>query len=693
MSVTGAGEVRKPSIYRPPILFLRSLALIIFDVILAYGSMLGAVRWRYDFLNKPIVLNIDHRAALITSLAALFVWILMRQDRAIWRFTSLNDFKRLFAGVLIVTLISPMVLFLFFDRAVHFPRSAPFISGAVFMGLILISRLLVLIILNGDVRALFRRSSRASTNAILIGPASELHDYLKAKTREKSPMNFNPVGLIETSGQYKGRSIRSIPVLGGTQDIERIYDDISGRQEGPMQLISVDLHPNPKDTASLIKIAADIGAPLARNTSEMGGKLNAFEASDLIGREMRHLDISPVRDMFQGKNVLVTGAGGSIGSELSEQIMALGPKCLALLDNSEFNLYTLENNLAPHKDVQTKALFKTYICDVTDAAHMSEIFDHERPEIVLHAAALKHVPLGEKNPIETLRTNVLGTQVTLDMCEAYGVKHFILISTDKAVEPANIMGASKRIVEMLTLARQALVPTMQAAAVRFGNVLASRGSVVNLFEEQILRGGPVTVTHPDVDRYFMSVEEASALVLQAATIGSQNVGDGKNNAQSNIYVLEMGEPVNIARLARQLIRLRGKVPDLDVEVRFTGLRPGEKLTEQLTHKEENLTPTRIDGVQRFTGAIVDPNSVMRRVKKLLAALERRDRPMIVKALRELLPDYNPNGAFTYVQDQASMASSGRAFAQTSSGTTINALSSSSELATNPPSNPSSGQQN
>jgi len=641
----GADGQRKPKIYRPPILFLRSLALILFDVVLAYGAMLCAVRWRYDFLNKPIPNNVDHRAAILAGLTTLCVWILMRQDRAIWRFTSLNDFRRLFVGVLIVTLIVPMVLFLFFDRAVHFPRSAPFASAALFMLLIIASRLLALIVMNGDFRALFRRSSRSGTSAILIGPAHELDFYLKAKTREKAGMNFNPIGLIETSGQHKGRSIRAVPVLGNIQDLERIYDDIAGRQEGPMQLISVDTSPSRKDTAKLIKIAADIGAPLARNTFEMGGKLSAFEAADLIGREMRYLDIDPVRKMIQGRKVLITGAGGSIGSELSEQVMALGPKRLSLLDSSEFNLYTLENTLAPHKDTETKARFKTYICDVTHAAHMSEVFEHERPEIVLHAAALKHVPLGENNPIETLRTNVLGTQVTLDMCEAFGVEHFILISTDKAVEPANIMGASKRIVEILTMARQALVPTMQAAAVRFGNVLASNGSVVNLFEEQIARGGPVTVTHRDVDRYFMSVEEASALVLQAAALG-QGVAKEHGAASSNIYVLEMGEPVNIARLARQLIRLRGKVPDLDIEVRFTGLRPGEKLTERLTHNEENLTPTAIDGVRKFTGDIVDPNSVMRRIQKLLTALESRDRAAIRKALKALLPDYEPNGAFT-----------------------------------------------
>ena len=634
---------RKPKIYRPPVLFLRSLALILFDVCLAYCSMLGAVRWRYDFLNKPIPFNVDHRAALIAGLATLAVWVLMRQDRAIWRFTSLNDFRRLFAGVLIVALIAPLVLFLFFDRALHFPRSAPLISAAVFMLLITASRLFVLIVMNGDFRALFRRSSRAKTNAILIGHAHEIDFYLKAKAREKMGMNFNPVGLIETSGQHKGRSIRAVPVLGNLQDLERIYDDIAGRQEGPMQLISVDTNPDRKDTAKLIKIAADIGAPLARNTFEMGGKLSAFEAADLIGREMRHLDLAPVRKMIQGRKVLITGAGGSIGSELSEQVMALSPGRLSLLDSSEFNLYTLEHTLAPHRDPETKDLFRTYICDVTDAKHMAEIFDHEQPDIVLHAAALKHVPLGEKNPIETLRTNVLGTQVTLDMCEAFGVKHFILISTDKAVDPANIMGASKRIVEMLTMARQALVPSMQAAAVRFGNVLSSRGSVVNLFEEQIARGGPVTVTHREVDRYFMSVEEASALVLQAAALGADTAKE-QASASSNIYVLEMGEPVNIARLARQLIRLRGKVPDLDIEVRFIGLRPGEKLTERLVYNEESLTATPIDGVQRFTGEMTDPNSVMRRINKLLSAIDRRDRPDIRKSLKALLPDFKPNGA-------------------------------------------------
>ena len=639
--------------------FFRSLLLIAFDVALSYGAMLGAVRWRHDFLNKPIIADIDQRAAMIMALTTLLIWIIMRNDRAIWRFMSIYDFRRLFMGAFFVTLCVPLILFLFFNRGENFPRSAPFIAGIVFVSAIIITRLSMLIMLNGDFRALFRQSLGGSKKAILIGPAIELDAYLKTKMRSKEKMHFNPVGLIETSGQYQGRSIRSVPVFGDMSDIKPLYQDITKGEDRDVQLISVDPYPDHKDTAALIKIATELGAPLARNTLDMGGMLNKFEAADLIGRDIRHLDISPVKTMFEGRKVLITGAGGSIGSELSQQIMALQPSQLSLLDNSEFNLYTLENRLALHQDELSDISLRSYICDVTDAQHMSEIFDKDRPDIVLHAAALKHVPLGERNPIKTLRTNILGTSVTLDMCEAFNVAHFVLISTDKAVEPINIMGASKRIVEMLTLARQALVPTMQAAAVRFGNVLASRGSVVNLFEEQIIRGGPVTVTDPNVNRYFMSVEEASALVLQAAAMGAPSMGappmgapSGQNLKQndkggSNIYVLEMGEPVNIARLARQLIRLRGKVPDVDIEVRFTGLRAGEKISERLVHNQEKLTQTAIDGVLHFTDDMQDPYKIMRDIQKLLRALDRRARTDICAALKQLLPDFQPDGALDH----------------------------------------------
>ena len=619
--------------------FSKSLGLILFDAALSGLTMLGAVRWRYDFLNKPIEGDIDHKAAWIAFLSAFLVWGLMRQDRAMWRFPSLFDFKKLLLGVFIVAFLVPLILFFFFDRALHFPRSAPLIASAFFFAMIVLSRLLTMMVMNGDFRALVRSPSGTGQKALLIGPAPELYNYLRDRSRRSEGVGFNPVGLITTSDNYKGRSIRSVPVLGGMADLKRIYTDIAQRS-GALQLISVDQKPARSQMAALLKIAAELNAPLARNTADMGDKISAFEAADLIGRDIQSLDIKPVKELIAGKRVLVTGAGGSIGSELVEQIIPLGPQRLIMVDQSEYNIFQLEHRMRAIDPEGSLTERVSYIADVTHQPRVKEIFKTERPDIVLHAAAMKHVPLGEVNPLETLRTNVTGTKIILEACKAFKVSNFILISTDKAVNPANIMGASKRIVEMLMLSFQSQAPKLQAAAVRFGNVLASRGSVVNLFEEQIAAGGPVTVTHPDVNRYFMMIEEASALVLQAAALAAQE----DKSAHGDIYVLEMGEPVNISALARQLIRLRGKKPGIDIAVEYTGLRPGEKLTETLTHADEDLTPTPIAGVLRFKGDTPQSSKTLSHVDALIAAINKRDKKAVRKALKALLPDYKPNGA-------------------------------------------------
>lgn len=626
----------------------RSFRLIGMDVLFALASMMMVIRWRYDFTNEPILSNIDHKAAYIAAAATLITWVLLRQDRAIWRFTTLDDFKKIFVGIGIVALTVPLILYFFFDRGAHFPRSAPPLFAALFFGLIVVSRLVAMLLQNGDFRALFRARSTYGQDALLVGPAPHLYNYLMDRARKgglskHQHMGFNPVGLIETSGLYEGRTIRSVPVLGGPDNLREIYLKTTGRQDKPLQIIAVDPTPDRRVTAKLVKIAAELGAPLSRRSTDPNQGLSAFEASDLIGRDMRVLDLAPVKEMFAGRRVLVTGAGGSIGSELSKQIAQLNPAKLILVDHSEFHLYSLEKSLAPFQKLDGSSCWKTFIGDIRNAPRMREIFAVERPEIVLHAAALKHVPLGQKNPLEVLRTNVMGTSNVLDMCEAYGVEHFILISTDKAVAPVNMMGASKRIVEMMTLARQAATPGLQASCVRFGNVLASNGSVVNLFEEQIAMGGPVTVTHREVDRYFMMLEEAAALVLQSAALGSdrRNASKTGHDASGCIYVLEMGEPVNIGRLARQLIRLRGKVPDVDIEVRYTGLRPGEKLTEVLSYEDEDLVPTGVDGIQLYNRAVLDPASVLNRTKRLIRALNTRDRAAIRKSIAQLVPGYDP----------------------------------------------------
>ncbi|MEL6686473.1 MAG: polysaccharide biosynthesis protein [Pseudomonadota bacterium] len=612
------------------------ICVILFDAFLAALAMFAAVRLRYDYLGLEIFEFIDVRSAIVTGLVAAVVWTVMRQDRLIWRFTSLADFRRLFMGVIIVMATVPLVMFFGVDRGELFPRAAPLIAGGLLVVGLILSRLIVMVIQNGDVRALYRAPSGYQHDAVLVGSASHLHDYLRDHYRKKGSVGFNPIALLETSGQYKGRVIRSVPVLGTAWDLDSVYPLLASRRDQPLHILSLDPNPDHRLAHHLIKTASEMGAPLSRSSADPADGLTRFEAADLIGREPRELDMSPVSEFVSGRRVLVTGAGGSIGSELSEQIARLAPSRLALVDNSELNLFQLERKLAPMQPSGQSAPWRTYLADVCNRGRMAEIFSAERPEIVLHAAALKHVPSGERNPVETLRTNVLGTHVTLDMCEVYGVSHFVLISTDKAVDPVNVMGASKRVVELLTLARQSQIPTMQASAVRFGNVLASTGSVVTLFEQQIAEGGPVTVTHEDMNRFFMTVQEASSLVLQAA---AQSATQEDNAA--NIYVLEMGEPVNIARLARSLIRLRGKVPDEDIEIRYTGLRPGEKLSERLTHSEEMLTPTSVSGVSQFDAYVGDPADVLRKVDALLSAIERRDREKIRKALTGLLKGFVP----------------------------------------------------
>ena len=626
----------------------RSFGLIGIDVVFALASMMMVVRWRHDWANERVLGNIDHKSAYIAGAATLLVWVILRQDRAIWRFTTLDDFRRISAGIAAVAMIVPLVLLFFFDRADHFPRTAPFLFAAMFFGLIIVSRVISMLLQNGDFRALFRARSTYGQDALLVGPAPHLYNYLIDRARKggagkNQHMGFNPVGLIETSGLYEGRTIRSVPVLGGPDALREIYLKTTGRQDKPLQIIAVDPSPDRRVIARLVKVAAELGAPLSRRSLDLNQGLTTFEAADLIGRDMRVLDLAPVKEMFEDRVVLITGAGGSIGSELSKQIAQLNPSKLILVDHSEFHLYNLEKMLMAFHQGEEKPCWNTFIGDVRNAPRMREIFAVQRPEIVLHAAALKHVPLGQKNPLEVLRTNVMGTSNVLDMCAAYDVAHFILISTDKAVAPVNMMGASKRIVEMMTLARQAALPGLQASCVRFGNVLASNGSVVNLFEEQIAMGGPVTVTHPEVDRYFMMLEEAAALVLQSAALGSKRREASKTGHDESgcIYVLEMGEPVNIGRLARQLIRLRGKVPDVDIEVRYTGLRPGEKLTEVLSYDDEDLAPTEVDGIQLYNRAVLDPASVLNRTKSLIRALNTRDRVAIRKSIAQLVPGYDP----------------------------------------------------
>ncbi len=617
--------------------WLTTALLTLYDSVLGGACMYGVMRLRYMYEGKFAPHHIDIKAAVIFAIACLFVWVFTRANKAVWRFMSFDDVRALLSAVVIASLLTPVTLFLFFERAKDFPRSAPFLTGIFFLFMLILSRALVQFYRNGDIRSLFRASVADRPPAVLIGRSKTLNSYIRDENQKKHDYTYNVRGLIETEGGHKGRSIRGIPVIGNLGDIRGVVANIERLHGAKPTLILVETNTNRKRAGEIVKLASEIGASLVRMNPGRHNELTPFEAADLIGRKAKKLDMTPVQRLIEGKNVLITGAGGTIGSELVQQIAAFGPKHLTLIDGSEMNLYSIDQALRGGDGLS----YSTYLGNVRDQSHMDEIFAKEQPQVILHAAALKHVPLMETNPIEAVLTNVGGTKTIINMAIKHKAESFTLISTDKAVSPSNIMGASKRIAEMLTMAAAINKADISASAVRFGNVLASNGSVVPLFERQIENGGPVTVTDKDATRFFMTTEEAAALVLQAAALNG-----GQRKEVSAIYVLDMGEPVNITNLAKQLIRLRGFVPDRDVKIEFTGLRPGEKLTEELTGEEENLETTYVKGIFRFTGVVKDPSSVERRVTKLLKAAQDRDREGVKKALKTLVPEFEPNGGLS-----------------------------------------------
>jgi O-antigen biosynthesis protein WbqV len=371
--------------------------------------------------------------------------------------------------------------------------------------------------------------------------------------------------------------------------------------------------------------------------------LRPVSIEELLDRPQVPLDRDGMARLVQGRRVLVTGAGGTIGGELSRQVAALGPASLTLLDHGEYLLYEIELELRErHPEVPKRAV----LCDVRDEARVRRLFEELRPELVFHAAALKHVPMVENDPLEGLLTNALGTRIVADAARAAGAAAMVFISTDKAVNPTSVMGASKRLAEMYCQALDVQGRSgagMRLVTVRFGNVLGSTGSVVPLFRRQLERGGPLTVTHPDMRRYFMTVREAVGLVLQASVVGTEGEALPELR-EGGIFVLDMGDPVKIVDLARRMVRLAGLRPDLDVEIRFTGLRPGEKLYEELFHGQEPPRATRFAGLLMATPRTADAALVGRAIDEIAAAARRGDGAAALAQLGRLVPEFDHNPA-------------------------------------------------
>jgi FlaA1/EpsC-like NDP-sugar epimerase len=491
-----------------------------------------------------------------------------RVYRQVWRFIGLPELRQLAWGVLLGSLVLGATIFMM--RYSSVPRSVLFLHP------------LLCLLLLGAVRAAWRtlaeRQTALSISArplLIVGSLQDASDALRAL---KGSAQWLPVGIISPVAAEMGRSIQNIPVLGATDAIARI-----ARATGAgTALVASPAGSNVRRDVLLASTESGLSfltmpRPDEWLRTESTGP-RKIELDDLLGREPVALDVQGLADLFSGQTVLVTGAGGSIGSELCRQIARFGVARLICVDISEFAIYRLEQEL---REAHAQMQGEYYTANVREADRLGAIMARHRPSVVFHAAAYKHVPLMEEhNEIEAVRTNVLGTLHCARAAGAAGVRRFVLISTDKAVNPANVMGASKRMAELAVQSVAGDYPGTEFVSVRFGNVLGSSGSVVPLFAEQIARGGPVTVTHPDIVRYFMTIPEAAQLVLQAGLMGRSG----------QIYVLDMGQPVRIVELARMLIRLSGKT-EQEIPIAFTGLRPGEKLYEELLADDETTVST------------------------------------------------------------------------------------------------------
>ena len=466
---------------------------------------------------------------------------------------------------------------------------------------------------------------------IAIVGAGQAGAQLAAELMSRRGHGIEPVCFLDDDVAKHNLHIHGVPVIGAPERMPELAEKY-GVTEIILALPSSSVR-RIREVSALAS-ASNLRVLVVPSMSELaGGRVRASDirpisVEDILGRAPAKLDDEAIDAMVKGRTVLVTGAGGSIGSELCRQVAARSPARLILLDQCEVLLYQAEQELIA---AGAGALITPIVGDVTDADRMREVFVRFRPELVLHAAAHKHVPMMESQPSEALKNNVLGTEVVARLAAELAAEKFVLISSDKAVNPTNVMGASKRLAEHVVRAMQAQAGGKTSfLAVRFGNVLGSSGSVIPIFRRQIAAGGPVTVTHPEVRRYFMTIPEAVGLVLQSATLG---VG-------GDILVLEMGQPLKIIDVARQLIELSGLRPDIDIEIRIVGLRPGEKLVEELQYEGEQYRPTEHPRVFRFAADHVPPVSAEALVTRVRALLP-LERQACKQGMRALVPEYVP----------------------------------------------------
>jgi len=623
----------------PTSLLPNSRATIAFahDVImvaLSFGLSMGLrLNFQFDAFYVQALLP----GTLLFVCLAIVVFLSMRLYRGIWRYASMNDLVALFKAVSVLIFVFGLISLVLF-RIEGLPRSVPIINWFVLMAML------------GGPRFAYRLFKDRALNTqqvsqvpvLLVGAGDEAELFIRATQRAKNA-TYRPIGILSESRNRVGRLIHGVNVLGTLGEIESVIGQLAGT-ERPQRLVLTKDAFKGTEVRDLLEIAERLGMSLARmprvhdlkSGTQDEVRIRPIAIEDLLGRPQQPLDREAMAALVKNKRVLITGAGGSIGSELVRQVANIGPAELVLVENSEFALYQIDREMiecAP--DVTRHAV----IADVRTRERIDQVFAHYKPELVFHAAALKHVPLVEDNPFEGILTNAFGTRNIADACEAADVAVMVMISTDKAVNPTNIMGATKRIAETYVQAldlRRGPQEGTRFVTVRFGNVLGSTGSVVPLFQRQLNAGGPLTVTHPDMTRYFMTIREAVELVLQASSLG---VNDHQNDGK--IFVLDMGEPIKIVELARQMIRLANLKPDEDIDIQFTGTRPGEKLFEEIFHGSEPPVSTQSPGILLASPRIQDMEKVTQALDLMKEAATREDREQLMTGLKALVPEYAP----------------------------------------------------
>jgi len=561
-------------------MWMRRLTLMLIDVCIVIMASIGALLVRFDFSINAVpdyYMEVVWNTLPLLLMVAIAVFSFFRLYSTLWYYAGGTELLYLTSACIVDTIINTIVILLVYRQEEYpLPRSWYFFYGALLLIMMVIGRFSQ----RGVKTLSSRRQQSEKMKRVLIVGAGEAGNAIIKEIVNSRYVNMKIVGIVDDDKTKKGKFLHGIKVIGDRNDIIDIAE--SRRVD---EIIIAMPSTSAQEMKQILDICKETGCELKRlpgmfqlvNGDVSISKLKDVDVNDLLGREPIKVDLDSIMGYVSGKVVMVTGGGGSIGSELCRQIAAKNPKQLVIVDIYENTTYDIQLELKRrYPDLDLVVL----IASIRNTKRMDEIFKTYRPEIVYHAAAHKHVPLMEDSPNESVKNNVLGTWKVVQAADKYKVKRFVMISTDKAVNPTNIMGATKRICEMIIQTYNNRSET-EYVAVRFGNVLGSNGSVIPLFKKQIEEGGPVTVTHPDIIRYFMTIPEAVSLVLQA----------GAYAKGGEIFILDMGEPVKIVDLAKNLILLSGHKPNEDIQIVFTGLRPGEKLYEEMLMKEEGMQDT------------------------------------------------------------------------------------------------------